>query len=62
MVVVVEGSVGSSCRPGDDIVVSGMLDYRFKKPMPDQNLQMRLIIVANTINLQKSNHSKDQDR
>ena len=47
-------------RPGDDIVVSGILDYRFKKPNPDQRMQMQLVIVVNTIHLLKSSLIRDQ--
>ncbi len=57
--IVIEGVIGGNWRPGDDIVVSGILTYRFKKPMPDQRMQMQLIIVANSIHLQKSILTKD---
>lgn len=57
--VLVEGSVKGGWRPGDDIVVSGLLDYRFKKPGQDQKMQMQLVIVANNIHLLRSSNSRD---
>jgi len=59
LVVLAEGAVRNNWRPGDDIVVSGLLDYRYKKPGPDQKMQMQLVIVANTIHLLKSPFSRD---
>ncbi len=42
-------------RPGDNVMVSGMLDYRYKKPIKDMKMQCQLIILANNICLQKCN-------
>jgi DNA replicative helicase MCM subunit Mcm2 (Cdc46/Mcm family) len=32
LTIIVEGGLEDNFRPGDDITVSGILDYRFKKP------------------------------
>ena len=60
LVILVEGSVRGNFRPGDDIVVSGILDYRYKKPGQDQKMQMQLVVVANNIHLLKSSLIRDQ--
>ena len=57
--MIIEGNLGDVCRAGDDVVVSGMLGYRFKKPINDQKLNMQMIMIANTLSLQKSSLSKD---
>jgi hypothetical protein len=56
--VIVESEAGS-WRPGDDVVVSGLLDYRFKKPSNDQKMQLQMVIIANVISLQRSSTAKD---
>jgi hypothetical protein len=57
--VIIESGEGSNWRPGDDVVVSGILDYRFKKPSNDQKIQLQMIIIANTISLQRTSASKE---
>jgi len=42
--------------------VSGTFDYRFKKPIVDQKMQLQMVILVNSIHLQKSTISKDNDR
>jgi DNA helicase MCM9 len=53
LTVLVEGNLASTFRPGDDITVSGILDYRYKKPAKDMKMICQLIIFANSITLQK---------
>jgi DNA helicase MCM9 len=60
VVVVMEGPMGATWRPGDDLVVSGVLEYRFKKPANDQRMQMQLIIVANTVRVLSSSLGREQ--
>jgi DNA helicase MCM9 len=33
MTVIIEGNFTNSFRPGDDITISGIIDYRYKKPV-----------------------------
>lgn len=63
MTVLVEGNIASSFRPGDDVMISGVLDYRFKKPAKDMKMICQLIIFANNISFQKQNLSEEmQDK
>lgn len=39
--------------------MSGIFDYRFKKTMQDQKMQLQMIILANMIHHQKSTLAKD---
>lgn len=54
--VVLEGNVSGSSifRPGDDLTITGVLSYRYKKLMKDFRILPQLIIVANTITIEKS--------
>jgi DNA replicative helicase MCM subunit Mcm2 (Cdc46/Mcm family) len=56
---VIEGDLGQNWRAGDDVVVSGIFDYRFKKPAMDQKMQLQMVIVVNSILMQRSTISKD---
>lgn len=50
-------------RPGDDVAISGILDYRFKKPIKDMKIICQLIVFTNSISLQKQNIQDDlQDK
>ncbi len=63
LTVIIEGTMSGSFRPGDDVMISGILDYRYKKPMKDTKMICQLIIFANTISLQKHNLIEDtQDK
>lgn len=59
LTVVIEGNFPNTFRPGDNISVSGILDYRFKKPVKEIKLQAQLILFANNITLLKLNSTKD---
>lgn len=59
--VIVEGGAEECWRPGDDVVISGILDYRFKKAANDQKMQLEMVMLSNTIALQKSTLSKDNN-
>jgi DNA replicative helicase MCM subunit Mcm2 (Cdc46/Mcm family) len=54
LTVIIEGSMSSNFRPGDDVTISGILDYRYKKPAKDIKMICQLIIFANSISLQKT--------
>ena len=63
MTVIVEGNMASTYRPGDDVAISGILDYRYKKPIKDIKMVCQLIVFANSISLQKQNAQDDaQDK
>lgn len=51
-----EGNVSSSSifRPGDDITITGILSYRYKKLMKEFKIFPQLIIVVNNIIIEKS--------
>ncbi len=51
--------MSGSFRPGDDVTISGILDYRYKKPLKDTKMICQLIIFANSISLQKQNLIED---
>ncbi|CAM6001735.1 unnamed protein product [Sphagnum balticum] len=59
--VVIEGE-GDAFRAGDDVTISGLLDYRFKKPIPDQKVQVQLILVANQVINQRTGLARENDR
>ena len=59
LTVLIEGEVGDSWRAGDDVAVSGRLDYRFKKQAVDQKMQISMVIFANSIEVQRSNNTRD---
>lgn len=61
MIVLIESGEGLNWRAGDDVVVSGILDYRFKKVGMDQKMQLQMVMVANSISLQRSVWSKDNN-
>lgn len=55
--------MASTYRPGDDVAISGILDYRYKKPIKDMKMVCQLIVFANSISLQKQNAQDDvQDK
>ena len=55
--------MASTFRPGDDVAISGILDYRYKKPVKDMKMVCQLIVFANSISLQKqSNQDDTQDK
>lgn len=62
LTIIVEGGLEDNFRPGDDITVSGILDYRFKKPGSEQKVQMQMVLLANNITIQKSYTAKENDR
>lgn len=63
LTVIIEGTMSSKFRPGDDVKISGILDYRYKKPAKDMKMMCQLIIFANNISLQKPNLIDDnQDK
>lgn len=51
-----EGNISGSSvfRPGDDITITGTLSYRYKKLMKDFKILPQLILVANSIVIEKS--------
>lgn len=51
-----EGNVSSSSifRPGDDITITGILSYRYKKLMKEFKIFPQLIIVVNNVIIEKS--------
>jgi DNA replicative helicase MCM subunit Mcm2 (Cdc46/Mcm family) len=53
LTIIIEGGLANNFRPGDDVIISGILDYRFKKPAKDMKMNCQLIIFANSIFLQK---------
>ncbi len=55
--VLVENSMANTFRPGDNVMISGILDYRYKKPVKDMKMQCQLIIFSNNIRLQKNNQN-----
>jgi DNA replicative helicase MCM subunit Mcm2 (Cdc46/Mcm family) len=54
--VVLEGNVAGAAvfRPGDDLTITGVLSYRYKKLMKDFKILSQLIIVANSVVIEKS--------
>ena len=42
-------------RPGDDLTISGILSYRYKKLQKDYKIQPQMILLANSIVIQKTN-------
>lgn len=49
--VILEGnvSINTVFRPGDDLTITGILSYRYKKLMKDFTILPQLVIVANSI-------------
>jgi DNA replicative helicase MCM subunit Mcm2 (Cdc46/Mcm family) len=59
LTIIIEGNFANTFRPGDDITVSGVIDYRYKKPARDMKMQCQLVFFANNIVIQKINNGKD---
>jgi DNA replicative helicase MCM subunit Mcm2 (Cdc46/Mcm family) len=55
LTVVMEGSVSTvPFRPGDDLTITGVLSYRYKKLQKDFAILPQLIVAANSILIEKS--------
>jgi hypothetical protein len=57
-----EGNISSSTifRPGDDLTITGILSYRYKKLINNFKILPQLIIVANSITIEKSGNYTSQ--
>lgn len=61
--MVIEGDISGEInfRPGDDVSITGILTYRYKKLLKDFRLQPQLVLIANSIILQKINYLQNAD-
>jgi hypothetical protein len=57
-----EGNISGSSvfRPGDDLTITGKLSYRYKKLGADFKISPQLIMVANSIIIEKSGNYTEQ--
>lgn len=61
--MIIEGDIigPSAFRLGDDITITGILGYRYKKLQRDVKVSPQMVLIANHIAVEKSKFTNESD-